>query len=73
MPDAADVPADLVTRLVNAAESVIKNQRPALRHDPATLKSLTLELAIDRRGEVSLADVYVMRRISTSAILRARR
>jgi hypothetical protein len=72
MPAATDVPSDLVATLEHAAVAVIQNQRPTLQHDPGSLRSVTIELEIDRRGMVSEAECYVGRRISTATILGVR-
>lgn len=73
MPDAADVPADLVTRLEHAAADVIRNQGPSIRRDSGSIRSVTVEINLDRRGQLVDAEVYLGRQVSVNSVLRAQR
>ena len=43
---------DLVARLQAAAAEAIANERPALEHEPARLRGLTIELEVANGGAI---------------------
>ena len=43
---------DLIARLADAAAEAIANEPPALEHDPARLRGITIELEVANRGLV---------------------
>lgn len=60
---------DLADRLAGAAHAAVLNQRPSLQHDPASVKSLTVELTLDRAGAIQESEAYIGRRVSLASIL----
>jgi hypothetical protein len=51
---------DLVERLTDAA---IANERPALEHDPARLRGVTIELTVANNGAVVEGTCWVERKV----------
>jgi hypothetical protein len=62
------MPADLVDHLVTVTTAAIRNEAPALSHDPSTIRGVTIEATVGGDG---LADVlvYVERRTAAGALL----
>lgn len=60
---------DLVTRLTEAAQAAIENERPALEHPAGHVRGVTIELALRSDGVVHEAVCYVERRTSGAALL----
>jgi hypothetical protein len=68
MPDAMTTP-DLAERLADAARRAVLNQRPILQHDPSSVKSVVVELAVDRAGVLRESEAYICRRVTTASVL----
>jgi hypothetical protein len=60
---------DLVSRLTEAAEAAIRNERPALEHPAGHVRGVTIELMLTSTGQVHEAACYVERRTSGAALL----
>jgi hypothetical protein len=52
---------DLVQRLADAAAAAIQNEAAELRREPERVRSIVLDLTLDRRGVVSEGAVYIER------------
>jgi hypothetical protein len=63
MPAATDVPADLVSRLADAAAAAVRNERPSLSYQPERLRSITVELELDRAGAIIDGRAFVERQV----------
>ncbi len=57
----AGVTVDLVQRLIDAATEAIRNEAPALKHKPRDLRGLTLDLKINKFGQVVEGTAFVER------------
>ena len=54
---------DLVERLTAAAVEAIANERPALEHEPARLRGLTIELEVLNNGAVIEGRAWIERKL----------
>ena len=61
--------SDLVTRLTDAAEAAIRDQRQSLAHKPEQVRGITIELTIGRDGLVKEAIMFTERRASAGALM----
>ena len=52
---------DLVQRLIEAATEAIQNEAPSLKHKPRDLRGLTLDLRINKFGQVVEGTAFVER------------
>jgi hypothetical protein len=63
------VAVDLVEQLQTAAAAVIAAERPTIERQPEQIRSIVLELELDRSGRIGEAECYVQRRVSVSQAL----
>jgi hypothetical protein len=70
MPDETE--RDLTERIADAARLAVLNRRPSISHDQGVLRSVVVEIEVDRTGQVSAAESYVQHRVSMASILAGR-
>jgi hypothetical protein len=57
----AMMPESLTDKLVQAAETAIRNEAKAFSYEPGRVKGLTLDLAVSHNGGVVAGDLYIQR------------
>lgn len=60
---------EMVERLANAAAAAVRSRSLALARDPRSLRAITIELELGKRGEVTEATAHVSRHFSSKALL----
>jgi hypothetical protein len=51
----------LTDRLIEAAETAIRNEARTFEYEPGRVKGLTLDLAVSHNGGIVAGDLYIQR------------